>query len=115
MLKLIASLIPFIKEMFFDKKEEMDFTSPSFNPKKWIQYVSFIILFSLILFVGSRLIGITSKYVHLEQEFAKVEKTSKEQKDKIDTLVEELHVITKEKDTLNSHCYPYPAKKLVKK
>ena len=115
MLKLLASLIPFIKELFFDKKEEMDFTSPSFNTKKWIQYVLFLILIFLVMTTGSRLISITSKHVKLNKEFEKDELIIENQKEQIGILKDELNLLKKEKEVLNSHCYPYPAKKMAEK
>ena len=115
MLKLLASLIPFIKELFFDRKEEMDFTSPSFNTKKWVQYILFLILIFLVMATSSRLIAITSKHVKLNEEFNKDELIVKQQKEQIDNLKDEFNLLKKEKDVLNSHCYPYPAKKMVEK
>lgn len=72
MFRILAALFPFIKELFFDKKDEMDFKSPYFNVKKWLQYVLFIISFTIILFTGGRLITITSKYIKLEKEYQSV-------------------------------------------
>lgn len=115
MLKLIASLIPFIKELFFDSKEEMDITHSSFNPKKWIQYISFIILFSLLLFTGGRLVGITNKFIKLEKEHEALLKVNDEQKNKIDNLENENEVLSEKSRFLDSHCYPYPPKVKVKK
>ena len=70
MFRILAALFPFIKELFFDKKDEMDFKSPYFNVKKWLQYVLFIISFTVILFTGGRLITITSKYIKLDKDHA---------------------------------------------
>lgn len=68
MLKILAVLLPFIKELFFDNKHESDFTSPHFNIKKFLMFVSWVLLLVSVVLLGSRLVLISANYVKLEKQ-----------------------------------------------
>lgn len=111
MLKLLGMLLPFARELFFDKKEEMDFSSPHFNARKWFQYVSFLILFVLILFVGGRLFTITTKYIHLNNEHASLVEKEKRQRIHLTDLESRLDLLQTEHETMKVFCSPAPSSK----
>lgn len=109
MLKILTALIPFIRELFFDKKEEMDFKNPSFNAKKWLQFVLFVLLFTLVLFVGGRLVSITNSYMHLQAKFKQDEIMIKDSTSELQKLKEANKLLLSEKEFLDKHCYKAPS------
>lgn len=74
MFKIIAMLLPFIKELFFDKKEEADFSSPYFNVKKWLMYVGFVFLCFISFFSTQRLVMLSKDHIKLTQELETLSK-----------------------------------------
>lgn len=69
MFKILTALFPFLKEIFFDDKSEMDFKSPHFDMRKWLRYVLFVLSLVFLIFVTGRLYSITVKYVKLKHDY----------------------------------------------
>lgn len=69
MIKLLISLFFLLKEIFIDKKEDLDILSLNFRFKKIIRLVLFIVLsiFSIVIF--DRFIYLFDKYDKLQKEF----------------------------------------------
>jgi len=55
-------MVPFLKELIFDRKEESEFTSVHFKPYKWLSYMGVILFVVISLFSIYRTIAL-SKYV----------------------------------------------------
>lgn len=68
MLKLLSTLIPFIKELFFDHKDEANFMSARFNTKKWLMFASFIGMLILTFLETQRLLTLSLEIVELQDK-----------------------------------------------
>ncbi len=104
MLRILMALIPFAKELFFDRKEEMDFKSPYFNAKKWFQYVAFLLLFVAILFVGGRLFTISVKYIKLENDYTALRADLRVQERFMEDLKDDNQKLVHENKTIRELC-----------
>lgn len=86
MYKILAALLPFIKELFFDRKEEMDFNSYRFNIKKWIAYAAFLFLLTYSITISHRLFSLNGKFIEIKRRYHKLEIVEKTDLEMIDTL-----------------------------
>jgi hypothetical protein len=109
MFKILTALFPFIKEIFFDDKSEMDFKSPHFDIKKWLRYVLFILSLVFLIFSVGRLYSITLKYVKLKRDYEHVTKQSEEASAVNKTLAQSLEDLKQKNRILLEQCY-HPAK-----
>ena len=86
MYKILAALLPFIRELFFNRKEEMDFNSYRFNAKKWIIYLVFLFTIVYSITISHRLFSLNGKFIEITRRFHKLEVAEKNDLDMIDTL-----------------------------
>jgi hypothetical protein len=94
-----------MKEHFFSRKEELDFRSKYFDPVKWWQFISVILLFVIMLFTGSKLFTITIKYARLKvahQEMVK--ELEKKNHELLETKVK-LKIEGEQLDHYRRYCY----------
>lgn len=104
MYKFIIALLPFVKELFFDRKEEMEFTNYLFNIKKWIIYVLFLTCVVLLITAIGRLLSITSQYIEISKRYHKLEVVEKNDLDMIITLKEKNKNMQDENNELRLEC-----------
>lgn len=86
MYKILAALLPFIKELFFDRKEEMDFNSYRFNIKKWIGFAGFLVLLTYSITMSHRLFMLNEKFIDLKRKYRKLEIVEKTDLEAIELL-----------------------------
>ena len=86
MFKLIKLIIPFITELFVDKKAELDFYSAQFNAVRWIQVIVTVVLIALLVFTGRALLHVSYKYIRLQQDYELLQSQSIVQQSHIDEL-----------------------------
>lgn len=104
MYKILAALLPFIKELFFDRKEEMDFSSYRFNIKKWIMYAAFLACLVALISATGRLFSLTGKYIDLNRRFHKLETIEKNDLDTIAALKDKTADLEENVKELKSKC-----------
>lgn len=85
MFKYLIPILPFLKELFIEKKEELEFNSPYFNIKKWLQIALVLVSMGIALTVTDRLIRLTMKYLALQKDYNEI-------LNKLDTLKRDCHV-----------------------
>lgn len=76
---IIGSFARFVKQLYFDKKEEADFSSDEFKPKRWIGYVLALLFFCLSIFTVPRLIMLAQEYKNLRDKYEQLKTTVEEQ------------------------------------
>ena len=69
MIKLAISLITFLKELFSEKKDDLDISSVNFNLKKAFIFTAFSVLLLLNFGTVNRFIALTKKYTRLEERY----------------------------------------------
>jgi hypothetical protein len=104
--KLIMLAIPFIKELFFDRKEEADFNSPHFNMAKWLRFVGFVSSFFLAVFATKRLIGLSAEHISLTNSHSEIKIEVDKKQVKIMELTEKIKEIEEEKAKIEKNCHP---------
>lgn len=104
MYKILAALLPFIKELFFNRKEEMDFTSYHFNVKRWIIYCIFLgsVVYSMTM--THRLFALNGKYLDMKRRYHKLEVVEKSDLEIIDTLRHKNEDLQDENNELMQKC-----------
>lgn len=68
MLKIIGMLFSFIKELFRDKRNEIDFKHSGFNPLTFLRFISIIILVIYAVAVTDRAIGMAKTIIDLKKD-----------------------------------------------
>lgn len=58
----------FLKEIFFDKKEEADFSSKEFKPKRWVAFLFTVFTTCLSIFLSIRIYKLANAYNELEEQ-----------------------------------------------
>lgn len=104
MYRLLAAFLPFIKELFFERKEEMDFSSYKFNAKKWLQYVLFLGLIVLAMFMGGRLLSLSSRMIVIKQNYHKLEELERKDTEQIKSLQDKLDDLQEQNNQLQIRC-----------
>jgi hypothetical protein len=64
--QIFLIIFSFMRELFFDKKEEADFKSKHFKPKRWIAFFFTVITFSASIFMSMRLVQLAKDYTALK-------------------------------------------------
>ena len=106
MFKILSALIPFIKELFFDHKDEANFTSSRFNAKKWLSFALFIIALVLLMFETQRLFSLSLDYVHLQDQNKLLLKKQEEIQIALAKSEKELSMLQADIVTLEAQCTP---------
>lgn len=104
MYRLLSAFLPFIKELFFERKEEMDFSSYKFNIKKWIQYVLFLGLIVISIFMGNRLVTLSSKVIDMRKSYHKLEEVEKKDVEMIKSLQDRMNELQEQNKQLQLQC-----------
>lgn len=104
MFKMILSFIPFLKELFFDNKEEMDFKSPNFNVKKWLRFALQVVTLLFCAFIVTRLYIVMTKYIKLQKQYTTMTATCEYVSKKNIELQTEIKVLQAERDHLIYQC-----------
>lgn len=74
--QIFMILFSFLRELFFDKKEEADFKSKHFKPKRWLAFIFTVITFSTSVFLGIRVINLAHDYTLLKSQLYNCEAPS---------------------------------------
>lgn len=104
MYRLLSAFLPFIKELFFERKEEMDFSNYKFNVKKWLQYVLFLGLIVTTIFSGTRLFALTSKMIDVKKKYQTLEEVEKKDTEIIKSLQDKLDDMQEQNHQLQLRC-----------
>lgn len=104
MVKLLMTLMPFFKEIFFDKKEEMDFSSYRFNIKKWLRYVLFISFFFGTFFFGYKSVTLSKSIIDVKKRLKKLEIVEQNESEMIKTLQDKILYIETNNKNLENKC-----------
>jgi len=68
MFQILVWFFKFLRELFFDRKEEADFTSEHFKPKRWIAFIVTVLTFTVSVFMGTRLVTLAQDYADLQKK-----------------------------------------------
>lgn len=104
MYKILVALLPFIRELFFDKEEEMVFTSSKFNIKKWVVYFLFILGCAYALLVTNSLFSISSKFIDLNKRYRKLEALESNERTILNTTLEQNAQLQVENADIKNKC-----------
>lgn len=104
MSRVILALLPFIKELFFDRKEEMDFSSYKFNVKKWIRYVLFLMCFAGTLFFGFKSVSLSKSILDVKKRYRQLEVMEKSEAVMIKGLEKKVSDLETQNDVLQTRC-----------
>ena len=108
MYKILVALLPFIRELFFDKEEEMVLTSSKFNIKKWVVFFLFILGCAYAITVTNSLLSISTKFLDLSKRYHKLEILEKNEHNLLNTTVEKNKEMTDEINDLKNKCANTP-------
>ena len=67
MVKLVLTIISFLKEIMFGKTEELNITSVHFSFKSYIFFITFVLSLTLNIFLMSRIYNIAVKYNNINE------------------------------------------------
>lgn len=104
MYKILVALLPFIKELFFDKEEEMDFSSSKFNIKKWMIYFLFILGCIYALLVTNSLFNLSTKLIELNKNYHKLEAIEKNENALLNSTIKKNEEIQEELNNVKKKC-----------
>ena len=105
MIRIFLMLIPFMKEHFFSRQEELDFRSKYFDPVKWWQFMAVILLFIIMLFTGSKLFTITIKYARLKVAHQEMVKTMEAKEKELLEMRVQLKLEGEQLDHYRRYCF----------
>lgn len=66
----------FLKEIFFDKKEEADFRSSQFKPMRWVAFILTVTAFTFSIHLGVRVYFLAKHQYELQQKYDRCVKNS---------------------------------------
>lgn len=75
MLKILALVIVFARELVFDSLDEQNYKSPNFNFKKSALFVILVLLFTLNGFLVHKAFLVAQTNIELRQKIEELEKT----------------------------------------
>lgn len=56
--RIFIIIFKFLRELFFDRKEEADFRSQHFKPRRWLAFITTVMAFFLSIFLAMRVINL---------------------------------------------------------
>ena len=67
--QIVVMIYSFLRELFFDKKEEADLKSKHFKPKRWAAFLFTVMTTVFCVLMGVRLVNLAVEYKELKETY----------------------------------------------